>query len=111
MRVSHSLFATVFLIFLSAAGLVVQSQPAAAQITNELIRQCIDPRTQQILKTDFCRCLDIVRDPRTNQYYIRRIFPVLACRPASGNFSGGGTFAFLGDDNNNNNNDNNGGGS
>src|SRR5256885_1922193 len=109
MRNSQRLLATVCLMLLSALGLAVQIQPAAAQSTATLIQQCIDPRTEQILKTDFCRCLDIVRDPKTNRYYIRRLFPVLACRPRSDNFSAG-TFASLGDNNNNDNNDNNGGG-
>src|SRR5436190_17184940 len=103
MHISRALLAAVSSILLSIAGLVVQSQPAAAQTTNALINQCVDPRTQQILKTDFCRCLDIVRDPKTKQYYIRRLFPVLVCRPASNNF-GAGTFAYGGDNNNNDNN-------
>src|ERR1041384_6157673 len=110
MRILRSLLAIIFVSLLSALGLAAQSQPVAAQtVSNPLILQSLEPRTREILKTVFCRCLDIIYDPATKRYYTRRLFPAVVCRPGSGNFSAG-TFAFLGDNNDDNNNNNGGGG-
>jgi hypothetical protein len=72
----------------STTGLVAQSQPVGAQtVPSPSIRECIDPRTGLILPIDYCRCPEIVFDPRTKQYVLSRFLPSQFCPPHEGAFA------------------------